>query len=449
MTMPSEPSEISADRGLVGPAPTEPTGPRPLRGHRPFLLLCAEQAVSTVGRQVTALALPLLAITALGAGPLGSATLMGLTYLPGVLLSPLIGVLVDRARLRSLLALLTAAQIVVIGSVPLAAWADLLGWPHLFAVAVLSGGLTAMVGVGLQSALPRVVHPDQLLPANSALTGARTAGMIGGPALGGVFIGLADPGTALLVECAAYAVAVPLLLALPAALNVPAAEGTAVRSRMKAMREGFAVLRRETLLRRQALAAAGLNLGGGAAGALFVFYATEELSLRAWELGTVYAAYAVAAALGVGLATPVTRMLGMGRSTQLCAVGAGAALFLIPAASLGFAFPVLLLYELLFGLLATVWLIAMVTGRQLVTPTRLLGRVNAFLQAALTAPLPIGAFAGGALAAEVGIVPVLTGAAAVALAGAASLWFPRDLHADIDRRAADAARERAGRENPR
>ncbi|MEW2626294.1 MFS transporter [Streptomyces sp. NPDC048106] len=443
----TSPSEETTDRDAVGPALTEPTGPRSLRSHRPFLLLCAEQAVSTLGRQVTALALPLLAITTLDAGPLGAATLMGLTYLPGVLLSPLIGVLVDQARLRNLLALLTTAQILVIGSVPLAARADLLSWPHLFVVAMLSGGLTTIVGVGLQSVLPRVVQPDQLLPANSALTGARTAGMIGGPALGGVFIGLAAPDTALLVECAAYVVAVPLLLALPTALNVPAAEGTAVRSRLKAMREGFAVIRRETLLRRQALAAAGLNLGGGAAGALFVLYATEELSLRPWELGTAYATYAIAAALGVALATPVTRALGMGRSTQLCAIGAGVALFLIPAASLGLAFPVLLLYELLFGLLATVWLIAMITGRQLVTPTRMLGRVNAFLQAALTAPLPIGAFAGGALATRIGIVPVLTGAAAVALAGAASLWFPRDLHADIDRRAADAARERAGKEN--
>lgn len=66
----------------------------------------------------------------------------------------------------------------------------------------------------------------------------------------------------------------------------------------------------------------------------------------------------------------------------------------------------------------------MTTARQLVTPTHLLGRVNAFLQAVLTSTLPVGALVGGALAAWTGIVPVLIGAAVVASAGAASLWFP-------------------------
>ena len=60
-----------------------------------FLLLATEQAAGSVGRQVTALALPLLAITELNAGPLGAATLMALTYVPGIVLSPYIGVAVD------------------------------------------------------------------------------------------------------------------------------------------------------------------------------------------------------------------------------------------------------------------------------------------------------------------------------------------------------------------
>ncbi|MDB1087476.1 MFS transporter [Streptomyces sp. ACA25] len=423
-------------------APEHGAGPEvPLRRHRPFLLLCAEQATSSGGRAVTALALPLLAITRLDAGPLGAASLMALTYLPAVLLSPFIGVLVDRARLRRLLAALTALHVLVIGSVPLTVAVGGFGWPQLFAVAALSGALTATVTVALQSALPRVVRPGRLMRANSVLTGTRTAGLIGGPALGGVLIGVAGPAPALLVECAAYALAVLLFLGLPARLNTPAGgTGPSARSQMDSLREGLDVLRHETLLRRQALAAAGLNLGGGAAGALFVLYAGRDLGLPAWQLGAVYAAYAVAAGVGVLVATPVTRVLGMGRTTQLCAVGAGASLFLLPVASVGPAFAVLLLYELCFGLLATVWMIAMITGRQLVTPTRLLGRVNAFLQAALTATLPVGALAGGALAARVGIVPVLTGAAAVALVGAAGLWFPRDLHSGIDR-AARAARE--------
>ncbi|MBO1416400.1 MFS transporter [Streptomyces sp. FH025] len=408
----------------------------PLRRPRPLPLLVTEQLTSSVGRQVTALALPLLAIVHLGAGPLGASALMAMTYLPGVLLSPLIGVAVDRARPRRLLVTVSWLQVPAIGSVPLAAALGGPTWPHLFAAAALSGALSSAQSVASQSCLPRAVPAERLLPANSSLTGARTVGLISGPALGGILIGVVDPAPALLVECAAYAVGGALFLALPASLNRTAeGAGAGARSRIEALREGLAVIRRETLLRRQALAAAGLNLGGGAGSSLFVLYADRELGLPSWQLGTVYAAYAVGMGAGVLAATSVTRALGMARAIRVCAVGAGAALFLIPAASLGPAFPVLVLYQVLFGLLATVWSIAMTTGRQLVTPAHLLGRVNAFLQAVLTATVPVGAFVGGWLASRVGIVPVLTGAAAVALAGASSLWFPRDMLAGVERAA--------------
>ncbi|MEU0009291.1 MFS transporter [Streptomyces sp. NPDC006314] len=430
----TEPS-VPPESGPPAPAPPD-RGSRQLRRHRPLMLLVTEQLTSSVGRQVTALALPLLAIAHLSAGPMGASALMAMTYVPGVLLSPLIGVIVDRAPLRRLLVSVGWAQVPVIGSVPLAVSLDGLTWPHLLAAAAVSGALTSTQSVALQSCLPRVVPPEQLLPANSSLTGARTVGLIGGPALGGILVGIVDPAPALLVECAAYVVGGALFLVLPAVLNKSVNDADAnAKSRVDALREGLAVIRRETLLRRQALAAAGLNLGGGAGSGLFVLYADRELGLPPWQLGTVYAAYAVGMGTGVLVATTATRALGMARAIQVCALGAGATLFLIPAASLGLAFGVLVLYELLFGLLATVWSIAMTTGRQLITPTHLLGRVNAFLQAVLTATLPVGAFAGGWLASRVGIVPVLTGAAAVALAGASSLWFPRDLLAEVERAA--------------
>ncbi|MGW1432314.1 MFS transporter [Streptomyces sp. NPDC002431] len=430
-TEPSPPPES----GPPAPAPPD-RGSVPLRRHRPLLLLVIEQLTSSVGRQVTALALPLLAIAHLNAGPLGASTLMAMTYLPGVVLSPLIGVAVDRTRLRRLLVTTTWVQVPVIGSVTLAAASDGLTWPHLLAAAAVSGTLNSTQSVALQSCLPRVVSSEQLLPANTSLAGARTIGLIGGPALGGILIGIIDPAPALLVECAAYVIGGSLFLALPMALNRSVNDADAnPKSRIDALREGLAVIRRETLLRRQALAAAGLNLGGGAGSGLFILYADRELGLPNWQLGAVYAAYAVGMGTGVLVATAATRALGMARAIQVCALGAGAALFLIPAASLGLAFPVLVLYELLFGLMATVWSIAMVTGRQLITPPHLLGRVNSFLQAVLTATLPVGAFAGGWLASRVGIVPVLIGAAAVALAGASSLWFPRDLLADVERAA--------------
>ncbi|MDJ0344146.1 hypothetical protein QMK19_26400 [Streptomyces sp. H10-C2] len=86
-------------------------------------------------------------------GPFGAAALMAPTYLPGAVLSPFAGVLVDRARLRRLTVTLTSLQVVVVGSVPVAGALGRLGWWQLYAVATVSGALTFPLSVALQAAL--------------------------------------------------------------------------------------------------------------------------------------------------------------------------------------------------------------------------------------------------------------------------------------------------------
>ena len=49
------------------------------------------------------------------------------------------------------------------------------------------------------------------------------------------------------------------------------------------------------------------------------------------------------------------------------------------------------------------WLICQTTVRQLVTPAHLMGRVNATLQTAMYGMRPLGALAGGLLAAQAGL----------------------------------------------
>jgi MFS family permease len=414
----------------------------PLYRHRPFVLLCAEQVASSVGRQITALALTLLAVTGLGAGPFEAAAVLALTFLPGALLSPLAGVLVDRVRLRRLLVWVTSLQVLVVGSVP---FADALGHitqPHLYVVALVSGTLTFTLSVALQAALPRVVGPERLLSANSALTAARTSGQIGGPALGGVMVGLLGTTPALLAGSAACAVEALFVLALPAALNARSGSGEPTRSPSGLLRTGFAVVRAEQQLRRMILAGAGLNLGSGAATALYVFYATRDLALPAWQLGTTYAVYSAATVAGALLAGRFARTTGLWRATQICGLAAGAAVFLIPAASLGLAFPVLLAYQVCYGLCGTVWMISMTTTQQLITPDGMQGRVAGFVQSALLTTVPVGALAGGALAAWLGNVSVLMGSASVALLSAATLWSPTGTNAAVPERAADAESRR-------
>ncbi|MGW1749238.1 MFS transporter [Streptomyces sp. NPDC002092] len=404
---------------------TAPPETRPLRRHRPFVLLCAEQTAGSVGRQITALALTLLAVTVLDAGPFAASVILALTYLPGAVLSPFAGVLVDRVRLRRLLVLATSLQALVIGSVPLARTAGHLTWLHLYTVAAVSGALTFTLSIAVQAALPRVVGADRLLAANSVLTGARTIGQIGGPALGGVLVGLTGTGAALTAGSIAYAVEALVLFALPATLDTPPAPHKVPgRSPTSALRTGLEVVRRERRLYRMVLAGAGLNLGSGASAALYVLYASRELGLPAWQLGTTYAMFSAATVLGIVVARRFGARLGLWRTTRICGLVAGAAGYLIPAASTGPAFPLLLAYQVSYGLAVTVWTISLTTLQQLIAPSGMQGRVAGFNQAALLTTVPVGALGGGALAAALGNVPVLLAAATIALASGATLWAP-------------------------
>lgn len=388
-------------------------------------MLCADQLSGSVGRQITAVALPLTAVVRLHAGPFGASALMALTFAPGAVLSPFVGLAVDRSRLRRLLIVLTVAQGLLLAAVPIADASGRLSWMVLYAVALGSGTLATMLTVALQAALPRAVSADQLLDANVGLSGARTAGQIGGPAIGGVFVAWFGASDALLGDSVAFGVEALLLCLLPAALNVVGARNAKGESWFQGVREGFRVIAEDHVLRRQVTAAGALNFGGAVTGGFFVVYATDQLHLRSWQLGVTFAVFAAASALGVVVAKRVAAGFGLAEAVKYCAVGAAAALFLMPAAVLGLAFETLIGYQFAFGLLATVWAIAMTTARQLAAPPHLQGRVAAFQQAAVTGAIPAGALLGGFAASRVGILPVQIAGATMALAGAGTLWVPR------------------------
>ena len=82
-----------------------------------------------------------------------------------------------------------------------------------------------------------------------------------------------------------------------------------------------------------------------------------------------------------------------------------AALFLLAPSGNGFAFAAAGHFLVGFG--PMLWLICQTTVRQLVTPAPMLGRVNATVQTAIYGVRPLGALAGGIVAAQAGLQAAL------------------------------------------
>ena len=82
-----------------------------------------------------------------------------------------------------------------------------------------------------------------------------------------------------------------------------------------------------------------------------------------------------------------------------------ALLFLVAPSGNGFLLSVAGHFLIGFG--PILWLICQTTVRQLVTPTPLMGRVNATVQTAIYGVRPLGALAGGLVAAQAGLQSAL------------------------------------------
>ncbi|MFG1953495.1 MFS transporter [Micromonospora sp. NPDC048830] len=434
--------------------------PSALLGRSAIRPLVLSQLVSLTGTHVTALALPTLAVLLLDAGPLAASLLFALQYGARGLTAPLVGVLVDGLRSpRRLLVANDLTHALVVASVPAMYLLDVLSLPVLVLVAAASGVLAGVTDISVNAVLPRLVPAAHLVGANASLTGARAAGQILGPALGGLLIQLLGAASAVAVDAVSYLFSAAILGRLRGAERPERAPASAARIRglrrsvrdfRTSIGEGLATFREVPLLPRLALAAAALNVGGAGLGALYTVYAYRELGLHPVQVGVLWGVNSAAAMTAVGTARRVIRRVGLHRSIGVFAPVAAGSLLLIPAASLAAPMPLFVVYELLFGYCATVWTIASASLQQRLVPAERMGRVVAFSRTVSVLAVPIGAVVGGVAA---GIWPLplaLAGFAVVALAGttvvAVGISRRRDPVPDTGRSAPAAGSGRGGPE---
>jgi len=208
---------------------------RPLRRHRDFRLLYIGQAVSFFGTMITYVAVPYqvyrLTRSSLAVG------LLGLTELIPILLFAFLGgALADAHDRRRMVRLTELALAVMSGLLALNA---LLARPHLwvlYGVAAAMAGLDALQRPSLDALLPRLVERDELTAASALSSLRTTAGMVAGPALGGVLIATIGLTGAYAVDVATFVVSLAALRLMRAVPPPPDAERPSLRRVVEGLR---------------------------------------------------------------------------------------------------------------------------------------------------------------------------------------------------------------------
>ncbi|MFI8368366.1 MFS transporter [Streptomyces sp. NPDC085466] len=354
----------------------------------------AAATVSGAGTAVTALALPLVALTVLDASALEVALLAAAGQVSWLLLSLPAGVVAQRVPLRRLQVALDLVRFAALGSLPLAWWLGTLTYAHLLLAALVTGAATVLFDIGNSTFLPAVVPARQLAARNSVMSGTHAVTDTGGPSLGGVLIGATGPVGALVVDAASYLASAVLLRTLPETRPAP---GTG-ESALRLMREGWRYVTRHPVMRPCMIWATAANFVNAALLALTPLYLVREAGLDPVQLGLVLAMDGVGALAGAAVAVRVTTRLGTARGVIVADLAGGALLLLAPlttSAQDAFWFA---LGNAGFAFGSVIGSITTRTYRQTQSPPDLLSRVMATVRFVSWGALPLGALTAGLLA---------------------------------------------------
>ncbi|MFI7638597.1 MFS transporter [Nonomuraea sp. NPDC049400] len=401
----------------------------PLLRLRGFRNLFVAAAVSQLGSQISYVALPLLAVTALGAGPGEVGLLSALGTLTVLLLGLPAGAWVDRVRRRPVMIGTDLLRAGVLLSVPVAWWGGWLSMGQLYAVAVLVGAGSLLFDVASLSLVPGLVGRERLTSANSLLVGTGAAMDIAGRSGAGVLVQVAGAPVAVLADALSYLWSAAWLRTVN---ERPATEQLPFRDREPLGRQigaGVRFLFGNQILVSALVQGTMANLAFPLCSVLLPVLIVERLGYPEWVLGAYLAVGGLGALAGSSAAHLIGRRFGSGRAAWLVSLATAPASLVIPFLDRG---------PWLWAAAAAWFVLTFRTGvnnvllvslRQRVTPDGMLGRMTATMRLLLMGALGLGGLLAGALGEVWGIRSALwLGALIMALSWIPFLFSPLRRH---------------------
>ena len=367
-----------------------------------FVRLWSASAISAGGDQVSKLALPIIAIGSLHAGPFQVGLLLTVEQLPQLLFPLFAGAWIDRLRKRSVLLVCDWGRAIVLVIVPIAAWFGQLSLPVLFVTGFIAGTFTTWYLIAWQSMLPLVVEHNELVPAASAINQVESITQIAGPVVGGGLVGLVGGPAAILLDAVSFAGSAVLIQQLP---QNETQTHFAHPPLLAQIREGIRYIVHDPILR-----AIGMS---GALGVLFfsirepllAIFLLDEKNLGAGRYGLIFTLAAVGYAIGSFLSGRVSRRVGVGNAIVWPHIGfglAGVGIALAVTIDQN-AVAVIALMLLLEGIFEPINNVNQLSLRLSLMPREMRGRLTSVVRFLIRGAFPIGALLGGLIGQHIGV----------------------------------------------
>ncbi len=397
----------------------------PLWRNDAFVRVWTAATISIFGTLITRMALPLVAILTLSAGPIEVAILRGVELGSLMLVGLVAGAWVDRLRRRPVLIWADLGRAVLIGSIPVAFAFGVLSMVQLIVVAALAASLTAFFDAADNAYLPTIVERERLIEANSALAASGSAAETLGFGISGFLVAALSGPITVAIDAVSYLVSALLLLSVRRE-EAPPPLPEDREPVLDEIRHGLRRVRNDPILRAFAGAQMLLASLWGVFGAIWFLFALEELGLSPAVVGVIAGVGGISSFIGAVVAQRSTRRWGIGMVAIAAMLLAALGNLFIPLAPAGapiVALACLLAQQLIADSAVTVYDITDLSVRQSLVPDRELGRVASTFRVLAVAAQLVATIAAGLLAEAIGLRPTAFLAPIFGVLAAAVLWW--------------------------
>ncbi len=266
-----------------------------------LLALLVAESVSSLGSQMTFLALPWFVLVTTGS-PTKMGVVLAVELLPVALLGIPSGTLVSRLGARRTMMVGDLARVPLMASLPLLHSAGLLSFPVLLVLVFAIGCFLAPYFSSQRVILPELVGDDErtIAQANAIVEGVQRATSLVGPATAGVLIAVVGATNVLYVDAATF-----LFSFLALALFVPRRPPLPATEQSKGLFAGVRFIRRDRILASLVVTALFANMFGQMLGASIPVLAYEEYGGSSRLAGIFFGGFGLGAVVGTVIAVRI------------------------------------------------------------------------------------------------------------------------------------------------
>jgi Na+/melibiose symporter-like transporter len=399
--------------------------------------------------------MPLLAVTVLHASNFAVGALVAAAYLPWLLVGLPAGAWIDQLPARPVMITCDVVSAVLFLSIPVSAWAGILTLGQVMVVAFLAGTASVFSVTAGQVYMPALITRAELMEGNAKLQGSESAAELAGPGVAGLVAQTLGVSAALVGNALSFLVSAACVLGTrprsaerpsPAEQPSPADQSPARRPRLRqTIADGLRFVARDPFLARMSLSSTVGNLALSGFQAVQIVFLVRVLKLPPLAVGLLVAVPGVGALFGALSARRISERIGTARGLLLAFSCAQPFCLLAPLATRGAGVVLYVAGMLIFPVGVAVANVIIASFRQAYTPPGMLGRVSATMKFLAYGGIPLGALAGGGLAATLGprqalwiIFAVLTGSGVLVFSR--PFFQYRDLPASQDNAASAGSR---------